>query len=78
MSNGNGNVDRQTDRQMDVGHINLIGGLVTCNPPKNRKSFTQIIYGTDARLSTNKLYSPQYIPSTDQILSPETPSIIVL
>ena len=23
-----------TDRQMDVGHINLIGGLVTCNPPK--------------------------------------------
>ena len=24
-----------TDRQTDVGHINLIGGLVTCNPPKN-------------------------------------------
>ena len=23
-----------TDRQRDVGHINLIGGLVTCNPPK--------------------------------------------
>ena len=22
------------DGQMDVGHINLIGGLVTCNPPK--------------------------------------------
>ena len=21
------------DRQMDVGHINLIGELVTCNPP---------------------------------------------
>ena len=20
---------------MDVGHVNLIGGLVTCNPPKN-------------------------------------------
>ena len=23
-----------TDRQTDVGHINLIGGLVTRNPPK--------------------------------------------
>ena len=27
------NVDGQTD----VGHINLIGGLVTCNPPKNEQ-----------------------------------------
>ena len=26
--------DRRTDRQTDVGHINLIGGLVTRNPPK--------------------------------------------
>ena len=25
------------DGQTDVGHINLIGGLVTCNPPKNIK-----------------------------------------
>ena len=25
------------DGQTDVGHIHLIGGLVTCNPPKNRK-----------------------------------------
>ena len=24
-----------TDRQTDVGHINVIGALVTCNPPKN-------------------------------------------
>ena len=24
-----------TDRQTDVRHINLIGGLVTRNPPKN-------------------------------------------
>ena len=23
------------DRQTDVGHINLIGGLVTHNPPEN-------------------------------------------
>ena len=30
-----GQTDRQTDRRTDVGHINLIGGLVTCNPPKN-------------------------------------------
>ena len=28
-------MDRRTDRQTDVGHINLIGGLVTRNPPKN-------------------------------------------
>ena len=27
--------DRRTDRQTDVGHINLIGGLVTRNPPNN-------------------------------------------
>ena len=26
--------DRRTDGQTDVGHINLIGGLVTRNPPK--------------------------------------------
>ena len=31
LESGNENVDGQTD----VGHINLIGGLVTCNPPKN-------------------------------------------
>ena len=27
-------MDGQTDGQTDVGHINLIGGLVTRNPPK--------------------------------------------
>ena len=27
--------DRWTDGQTDVGHIKLIGGLVTRNPPKN-------------------------------------------
>ena len=27
--------DRRTDRQTDVGHINLISGLVTRNPPNN-------------------------------------------
>ena len=26
---------QNVDGQMDNGHINLIGGLVTCNPPKN-------------------------------------------
>ena len=31
-----GQTDRQTDGQTDVGHINLIGGLVTRNPPKNK------------------------------------------
>ena len=24
------------DRQTDLRHINLIGGLVICNPPKNK------------------------------------------
>ena len=33
LESGNENVDGQTDRQTDVGHINLIGGLVTRNPP---------------------------------------------
>ena len=33
-----------TDRRTDVGHMNLIGGLVTCNPPKNlRCSHQQVI-----------------------------------
>ena len=32
--------DRQTDGQTDVGHINLIGGLVTRNPPKNGQNLT--------------------------------------
>ena len=31
-------MDEHTDGQMDVGHINLIGGLVTRNPP-NKKAF---------------------------------------
>ena len=31
LESGNENVDRQTD----VGHINLIDGLVTRNPPRN-------------------------------------------
>ena len=26
----------RTDRRTDVGHINLIGGLVTRNPPKKQ------------------------------------------
>ena len=34
LESGNENVDGQTDIQTDVGHINLIGGLVTRNPPK--------------------------------------------
>ena len=32
-----GQTDRQTDGQTDVGHINLIGGLVTRNPPNNKR-----------------------------------------
>ena len=31
--------DGQMDRWMDVGHINLIGGLVTCNPPNKTTLF---------------------------------------
>ena len=39
--------DRRTDRQTDVGHINLIGGLVTRNPPKNRASLEKRDFYTD-------------------------------
>ena len=35
-------MDGQTDGQMDVGHINLIGGLVTHNPPKNNFSYNAL------------------------------------
>ena len=34
LESGNENVDRQTD----VGHINLIGGLVPRNPPTNKNA----------------------------------------
>ena len=34
LESGNENVDGQTDGQTDVGHINLLGRLVTRNPPK--------------------------------------------
>ena len=34
VESGNENVDGQKD----IGHINVIGGLVPCNPPKNRIS----------------------------------------
>ena len=30
------------DGQTDVGHINLIGGLVTRNPPKNQDLISRI------------------------------------
>ena len=35
-------MDGQTDGQTDVGHINLIGGLVTCNPPKNDRKMSAL------------------------------------
>ena len=46
----NENVDGQTDRQTDVGHINLIGVLVTCNPSK---TFDALVY---AKLVEHILY----------------------
>ena len=36
-------MEGQTDGQMGIGHINLIGGLVTRNPPKN-VSFTTRLF----------------------------------
>ena len=39
-----GQTDGQTDGQMDIGHINLIGGLVTCNLPKKYQSMTCILH----------------------------------
>ena len=43
-----------TDRQMDVGHINLIGGLVTHNPPKNVQYCFQITYLQCTALTIHK------------------------
>ena len=37
---------KNVDGQMDVGHIYLIGGLVTCNSPKNRK-FTVSVFSVN-------------------------------
>ena len=48
LESGNENVDRQTD-----GHVNLIGGLVTRNPPKNAGTLP---IGTFAQ---SKLYPQQ-------------------
>ena len=39
-----GQTDRQTDGQTDVGHINLIGGLVTRNPPNKAKTQNRLFY----------------------------------
>ena len=50
--------DRQTDGQTDVGHINLIGGLVTRNPPKNVPKVCTV-YSLDnlgSKISTISLY----------------------
>ena len=44
---------KNVDGQMDIGHINLMGGLVTCNLPKN------LIY----------LLNLQYILSNGQLLN---------
>ena len=47
-----GQTDRQTDGQTDVGHINLIGGLVTRNPPKNQKvAITHLAIGIDTQVT---------------------------
>ena len=50
-----GQTDRQTDGQTDVGHINLIGGLVTRNPPNKMRNAVQIpkIFAKDVQLLTN-------------------------
>ena len=40
------------DRQTDVGHISLIDGLVTCNPPKNQKvAITHLAMGIDTQVT---------------------------
>ena len=48
--------DRQTDGQTDVGHINLIGGLVTRNPPKN--DYTTHIITNSMQYTFNKIMKP--------------------
>ena len=56
LESGNENVNEQTDGQMDVGHINLIGGLVTRNPP-NKKSHYNTITADDENCTIKVLLS---------------------
>ena len=46
------NVDGQTD----VGHINLIGGLVTRNPPKNEQMDKQMDGQTNGRKTDKRTH----------------------
>ena len=42
------------DRQADIGHINLIGGLVTCKPSKNQKvAITHLALGIDTQVTNH-------------------------
>ena len=55
-----------TVSQMDVRHINLTGGLVTCNPPKNsiRDARTpqheEIVFNTETYRSSETAQRPEY------------------
>ena len=48
-----------TDRQTDVGHINLIGGLVTRNPP-NKGIISKINFNLSS-IPSNKLCIVYYL-----------------
>ena len=65
-----GQTDRQTDGQTDVGHINLIGGLVTRNLPKNVDK--QMDGQTDEKRTNERTEFHQFRkePSYDGDLSP--------
>ena len=41
----------------DVGHISLIGGLVTCNPPKNYDGHLQPLSNVPTNYQIPTLYS---------------------
>ena len=52
LESGNENVDGQTD----IGHINLIGGLVTRNPPKNNQNSRVYTIHLNSQICVQILY----------------------
>ena len=60
-----------TDRRTDVRHINLIGGLVTHNPPQNGSEFNQscLQYRGATRFSNTEYFSFYFYQHNNHIIA---------
>ena len=57
----------RTHGQVEAGHINLIGGLVTRNPPKNGRSFTCLfIWGFYVTFNTVQVISRRVVGRAEE------------